>query len=126
MRLGHLLTTSAMLEMVTGIGLLLFPDVIATLLFSQDLYGAGVVIGRVAGFALIALGWVFWNARNAEGMYSISTAMFGYNGVVALYLATVGIADGLTGILLWPAVAIHTALALACAQLWFKRQLDSQ
>ena len=33
-----------------------------------------------------------------------------YTAVVAVYLAYVSIAGGLTGILLWPAVAVHVIL----------------
>jgi hypothetical protein len=33
-----------------------------------------------------------------------------YSAAVALYLASVGFAGGLTGILLWPAVVLHVIL----------------
>ena len=71
------------------------------------------------------MGLAFWGARNAEGIDTAAIAMFGYNSLVGAYLALVGVAGGLTGILLWPAVAVHAALSFLCAQLWFKRQLNS-
>jgi hypothetical protein len=36
--------------------------------------------------------------------------MLTYSGAVALYLAYVGIAGSLAGILLWPAVVLHVIL----------------
>ena len=36
--------------------------------------------------------------------------MLAYVAVVMLYLAYLGFAGGLTGILLWPAVAVHVIL----------------
>ena len=36
--------------------------------------------------------------------------MLTYSAVVALYLAYVGFAGGLTGILLWPAIVLHVIL----------------
>ena len=38
--------------------------------------------------------------------------MLTYNTVVTLYLAYLGFAVGLTGILLWPAVALHAILSI--------------
>jgi hypothetical protein len=45
-----------------------------------------------------------------------------YSAAVTLYLVYVGFAGGLTGILLWPAVAIHAVLALLLARAWLKDQ----
>jgi len=38
-----------------------------------------------------------------------------YSAGVALYFAYIGCADGLTGILLWPAVVLHFALTALLA-----------
>jgi hypothetical protein len=44
--------------------------------------------------------------------------MLTYSAAVTLYLAYVGFAGGLSGILLWPAVAIHTILTFLLARAW--------
>jgi hypothetical protein len=42
--------------------------------------------------------------------------MLTYSAAVTLYLAYVGFADGLSGILLWPAVALHVILTASLAR----------
>jgi hypothetical protein len=54
----------------------------------------------VAGIALIALGIACWPGPPLLGMLTYS----------ALYLAYLGLAGGLTGVLLWPAVILHAIL----------------
>jgi hypothetical protein len=42
--------------------------------------------------------------------------MLTYSAAVTLYLAYVGFADGLSGILLWPAVALHVILTASLSR----------
>lgn len=60
-------------------------------------------MSRVAGIALIALGVSCWRGSPLVGMLT-------YSAGVALYLAFVGFEGDLTGMLLWPAVALHLVL----------------
>ena len=83
------------------------------LLLGEELSGIAIPVARVAGIALIALGVACWPGPPLVGMLI-------YSGVVTLYLACVGFAGGLTGILLWPAVVLHlilTALLLRASTL---------
>jgi hypothetical protein len=57
----------------------------------------------VAGIALIALAIACWPGKALIGMLT-------YSAAVALYLAYVGLAGAVTGILLWPAVVLHAIL----------------
>jgi hypothetical protein len=57
----------------------------------------------VLGIALLALGVACWPGTPLLGMLT-------YSAAVTLYLAYGGFAGGLTGILLWPAVALHVIL----------------
>ena len=43
-----------------------------------------------------------------------------YGAAVTLYLAYVGFAGGLTGILLWPAVVLHVILTVFLARIWLR------
>jgi hypothetical protein len=45
-----------------------------------------------------------------------------YSAPVTVYLAYVGFAGGLSGILLWPAVVIHAILTFLLARSWLKDQ----
>ena len=44
--------------------------------------------------------------------------MLTYSALVTLYLAYLGFAEGLTGIFLWPAVALHAILSVLLGRLW--------
>ena len=41
---------------------------------------------------------------------------------VTLYLAYLGFAGGLNGILLWPAVVLHAVLSVLLARAWFENK----
>jgi hypothetical protein len=95
---------AAAAEGATGLALLIVPSLVGQLLSGEELSGIAAPVARVAGIALIGLGIACWPGLPIIGML-ISTA------VVAIYLAYLGFAVGLTGVLLWPAVVIHTILA---------------
>lgn len=99
------LLLAAIAEATTGLALLPVPSFVGRLLLGEDFTGAGIVSGRVAGIALIALSVACWPGPPVAGM-SI------YSGAVALYFSYVGFAGGLTGILLWPAVILHFVLTI--------------
>jgi hypothetical protein len=48
-------------------------------------------------------------------------AMLTYNALVALYLAYLGTAGHLQGLLLWPAMALHAIVALLLVWTWLRR-----
>lgn len=98
------LVFAAVLEIATGVTLLLDPSLIAQGLFAADLSGIAVTISRVAGIALICLGVACWPGTPLTGMLTYSVA-------AALYLAYVGYSGGPSGKLLWPAVVAHLVLA---------------
>ena len=79
---------------------MLVPSLVGKLLLGTDLAGIAIPVARVAGIALIALGVACWPGTPLVGMLT-------YSAAVTLYLAYVGFAGGLTGILLWPAVVLH-------------------
>ena len=90
-------------EAVTGLALLIVPSLVGRLLLGEELTGIAIPVARVAGIALIALGVACWPGPPRAGMLI-------YSAAVTLYLAYVGFAGGLTGILLWPAVVLHVIL----------------
>jgi hypothetical protein len=97
------LVLAAVSEAATGVGLLVAPSLVGQLLLGAQLTGSAITVARVAGLALIALGIACWPGTPLVGMLT-------YSAAVALYLAYVGIAEGLTGLLLWPAVVVHVIL----------------
>jgi hypothetical protein len=89
-------------EAGTGLALLIVPSLVGRLLLGEELTGIAIPVARVAGIALVALG-VAWPGTPLAGMLT-------YSGAVTLYLAYLGFAGGLSGILLWPAVVLHVIL----------------
>jgi hypothetical protein len=65
----------------------------------------------VSGIALIALGVACWPGTPLVGILT-------YSAAVTLYLAYVGFAGGLNGILLWPAVVLHAVVTLLLVWTW--------
>ena len=89
--------------------LLIVPSLVGQLLLGAELTGVAMPVARVAGIALIALGIACWPGPPLVGMLT-------YSAAVTLYLAYVGFAGGLTGILLWPAVVLHVILTALLAR----------
>ena len=98
-----LLALAAVSEAALGLVLLVYPPIVVRLLLGAEIAGAGIAVSRVAGIALIALGVACWPGPPRAGMLI-------YSAAVTLYLAYVGFAGGLSGILLWPAVVLHVIL----------------
>ncbi len=101
--MNKVLIFTAAAEAATGLALLLVPALVGRLLLGEELTGIAIPVARVAGIALIALGVACWPGTPRVGMLI-------YSAAVALYLAYLGFAGGLSGILLWPAVVLHVIL----------------
>ena len=98
-----MLAFAAIAEGATGLTLLVVPSVVARLLLGTELSGIAVPVARITGIALVALGVACWPGPPRLGMTI-------YSGAVAVYLAYLGLAGGMAGVLLWPAVALHVIL----------------
>jgi hypothetical protein len=103
------LPAAAIAEAATGVALVIVPALVGQLLLGAELAGAAIPVARVAGIALIALGIACWPGPPLVGMLI-------YSAGVTLYLAYLGLAGGLTAILLWPAVALHLILTALLAR----------
>jgi len=97
------LVLAAVGEAATGVALLIVPSLVGRLLFGEELTGVAIPVARVTGIALIGLSIACWPGPPLAGMLT-------YSSVVTLYLAYLGFAGGLAGILLWPAVVLHIIL----------------
>ncbi len=103
--------------------LLVYPPIVVRLLFNAQIAGAGVVMSRVAGMALIALGLACWPGSGAgSSLFRALRAMLCYSLLATFYLAYLGIRREWVGSLLWPAVAVHAVLALPLVRSWLKDQ----
>jgi hypothetical protein len=105
-----ILYVAAACEAATGAALLVVPSLVGRLLLGAGLTGVAIPVARVTGIALIPLGVACWPARTAL------CGMLFYSAAVTLYLAYVGLAVGLTAILLWPAVVLHAIMTAFLTQ----------
>jgi hypothetical protein len=103
--MNRALTFAAAGETATGLALILVPSLVGRLLLGDELNGVAVVVARVAGVALIALGVACLPAKARAGMLLYSAAL-------SLYLAYLGLSGTSSGVLLWPAVAVHAILTM--------------
>src|SRR5215510_6515204 len=117
MTLSIPLLVTAVLETGTAIVSLLAPRLLVGLLFGQTPDTLlMMVLARFIGAALLSLGLAcWWAAKDAESRAAggVVRAMLLYDVAAAVLLAYAGV-SGLAGILLWPAVVLHSAMAIWC------------
>src|SRR5207249_10586408 len=113
-----LLKLTGIIETATGLGLMAVPSVVVRLLLGSPLDTfAAVMLARVAGAALLALGVACWLARDdtqSRAARGLVVAMLIYNIAATALLAFAGIGLGLQGVALWPAVVLHAVMAIWC------------
>jgi len=105
----RVLVVAAVGEIATGAALLIVPSVVGLLLFGEELTGVAILVARVTGIALVALGVACWPGTPLLGVLT-------YSAAVALYLAYVGFAGHSSGMLLWPAVVLHLIMTALLAR----------
>ena len=114
-----LLAIAAVGEAGTGLVLLVYPPIVVRLLFAFEIEGAGIVISRIAGISLIALGIACWPGRGPKWG---PCGMLTYSLAATLYLMYLGFGGKWTGKLLWPAVGAHAVLTILLAREWFNER----
>lgn len=112
----RLLILAAVGEAAIGLALLAYPPVVVRLLFGAEIIGAGIVMSRIAGIALIAFGIACWSGRATAAL----SGMLACSLLATLYLAYLGLGGEWTGKLLWLAVALHSVLTVLLARTWLK------
>jgi len=110
----RVLAISCGLEAATGLGLLVAPAVVASLVIGADIAGPATIIGKIAGLALISLAVACWPRVDSKGNGAY-LAMLIYNALVALLLAEAGATAKATGMMLWPIVVTHLVFAALIA-----------
>jgi hypothetical protein len=118
--LRKVLVFTTLVELATGAALMAVPGIVVRLLLGGELAGPGVAAARCFGVALVALAFACWpDRRRVESGRAPFRAMLIYNALIALYLAELGTVGQVKGMLLWPAVALHAAVALLLV--WTRR-----
>ena len=114
---GFLLTAMAFSELGVGLLVLAFPSQVTGFLLALPVEGSGLVIARMAGIAIAALGLTWWHARRDldQRLTRVAPGFVVYNlgvGLVFLgYAATASVMAPLS----WVAAAVHLFAGLAFA-----------
>jgi hypothetical protein len=112
------LLVTAIVEAGTGLCLLFLPAVLFVVLLGIEHATADAIfVGRLAGAALLAIGIASWIANadtRTPAQLGLLTGILIYDALAAMLLAFAGSILKMNGVLLWPAVAIHTILAVWC------------
>jgi hypothetical protein len=110
-----LLLTTALVEVATGLCLLILPAMLLLILLgTEHATDDALFVGRIAGGALLAIGIASWMARTdtfTSAQRGLLTGILIYNAATSLLPAFAGTVLAMIGVLLWPTVALHATLA---------------
>lgn len=113
-----LLSITAYGEIATGLSLLAVPAIpLRALIGVEQASPETSFVARVSGAALLAIGVGCWFGRSDQlgpAQRGLIAGVLTYGVVVAGLLAYAGLFLNLVGIALWPAVAVHVVLSIAC------------
>lgn len=113
-----LLIITAVIECATGIALIVAPAPPVMMLAGAALdTTGGLLVARLAGAALLALGLACWRARRdvqSQAARGLVAAMLVYNVAVSAVLVYAGLGLKLSAVGLWPAALLHLALSVWC------------
>jgi hypothetical protein len=111
-------TVTAVIEIGAGLALLCFPSTTVALLVGAPLEApAALIVARVGGAGLLALGVACWLARcdtQSRAARGLVTAVLLYDVAAVAILAFAGIGFELHGAALWPAVVLHASMSIWC------------
>jgi hypothetical protein len=114
-----ILIFTTIVEIGTALVLLINPQLVITWLLGMAADVTAQVVGQCFGIALLALAVSWWPERGSaeSARFSLRGALT-YNALIALFLAYLGTARHMGGVLLWPAVALHAVVSFLLITTW--------
>ena len=109
---------AAGLEILTGLGLIVAPSLLAHSLFGSDLNAAGEATGRISGFVMLCLAVGCWPRAGESGRHQALVPLVALSWLAAAFLVVTGLIGANVGFLLWPAAALHLILAALLTWTW--------
>jgi hypothetical protein len=110
---SHSTRISCLVELSTGVPLVLVPGVVMTLLFGSPLSDGGDQLAQLFGAALIGLGISCWSASAPDARPSSARlGLMLYNLTAALFLIGFAITGAAQGLMAGPAGMLHLVLGL--------------
>jgi len=122
-----LLAFSALVEIGTGLALMIVPALVLAVLAGGQIADAWLALGRCFGIAILALGFGCWpRGRRTESGAPALWGLLIYNTLIALYLADLGGSGQWKGLLLWPGAALHGTVALLLILAWLGQRRSKE
>ena len=117
-----LLTVTALLEGATGLGLVIIPSFLISLLLGTSLTDPGaLLICRLTGGALITIAFACWLLRRDVQSSVMAKVMLGYNFFSIILLVYAALGEKIYGPGLWPVAILHLGLLVWCLSALRKR-----
>ena len=116
MKTRLLFKASAIVEIVTGLALLVAPTSVVGLLVGDGVSPIGVAVARVLGIGLLSLGVAGWESPGQDTRLAPRAGLCIYNVGAAIMFVILGAYGGMNGILLWPAAVLHAVIG--ASMLW--------
>jgi hypothetical protein len=113
---------TAIIEALTGIGLLLMPAIVSRILLGAELRGhLDIILAMVAGAAIFSIGLLSWlSGRNLNIKWSVPPLLL-YNFLISLILLYAVLGLGFAGIPIWLIIIFHLFQSLVCIALLRKQ-----
>ena len=109
-----LFALGAMGELAVGLAVLAFPGPVVGLLLAATLVGIGLVVARMFGIAIIALGVTWWLARTDQRQLThMAPGFIGYNLGVGLLFLLYALVVTRPVLLLWAVALLHLLIGFA-------------
>lgn len=116
MKTRLLFKASAILEVVTGLALLVTPTLVVGLILGDGVSPIGVALARVLGVAVLSLGVAGWESPGQDIRLAPRAGLCIYNIGAAIMFVILGAFGGMNGILLWPTAVLHAVIG--ASMLW--------
>jgi hypothetical protein len=102
------LTYSAIIEALTGLGLIIVPKVLVNTIFATDLNSTlATLLCMLAGVAIFSIAWAAWMVRpDIHPKIEVKMLLF-YNAAVFLVLLYGALQFGFGGMVLWCVIIFH-------------------
>jgi hypothetical protein len=114
-----LLITTAAIEFAASVPLLIAPSLVVSLLLGTQLSSpASLLVARIAGAALLAIGvscWLEGRRPDPAPLTGLLSGLLVYNLAVCVLMIYAALVDRLRGVGIWPACALHLAMTAWCA-----------
>jgi len=106
---------TALAEGATGLALATVPSLLVSILLGTSLGdSSAILIGRLAGAALISIAIACWLSRSDAQSSVMVKVMLGYNIFSTTLLVYAVLVERISGPGLWPAVFLHFGLLVWC------------